>query len=120
MEKKTLVFGASLKPRRYSYLAVHKLVAYGIPVLAFGPKSGTIAGTHVDTTLEPYNNIDTLTMYLNPKKQKQYYDAIISLKPRRIIFNPGSENPEFYSILSEHKIGFEVACTLTLLATDQY
>jgi predicted CoA-binding protein len=120
MSKKTLVFGASLKPGRYSYLAIHKLLAHGLPVSAFGTKSGTIAGVRVDTQLNAFDGIDTITMYLNPKNQKAYYSDIVSLGPRRIIFNPGSENPDFYSILSKHKIHIEEACTLTLLATDQY
>jgi len=70
--------------------------------------------------LKDYEDIDTVTLYLSSKRQKEYYDYIILLHPKRIIFNPGTENPEFYQILKENNIDFEVACTLTLLATNQY
>ena len=120
MSKKTLVLGASLKPNRYSNYAVQKLVANKHEVVAFGLKKGIVSGVEIDTELLPYNTIDTVTLYLNPKRQKEYYDYIISLKPKRVIFNPGTENPELYNILSENNILFEAACTLVLLSTKQY
>lgn len=120
MGKKTLVFGASLKPDRYSNIAVKKLIDNDIEVLAFGLRSGDIHGVKIETVLLPYKDIHTVTLYVNPSRQKQYYDYIVSLKPKRVIFNPGTENPEFYHILKENNIEFEVACTLTLLATEQY
>jgi len=67
-----------------------------------------------------FQNIDTVTLYLNPKNQKEYYQQIVDLNPRRVIFNPGTENPEFYEILENAGIEVEVACTLVLLATGQY
>ncbi len=67
-----------------------------------------------------YNDVDTVTVYLNPKRQKPFYDYIVSLKPKRVIFNPGTENPEFYSILKDNNIPFEESCTLVLLSTNQY
>lgn len=120
MKKKTLVFGASIKPNRYSNYAIQRLVANDYEVFAYGIKGGTISGIIVDTTLKPYENIDTVTLYLNAKRQKEYYNYIIGLKPKRIIFNPGTENPEFYNILDKHHIFFEEACTLVLLSTNQY
>jgi hypothetical protein len=120
MNKKTLVLGASLNPTRYSYMAVNRLKQSGHEVLAIGLKQGTINGVQIDTDLMPYKDIDTITLYLNPKNQEIYYDYILSLKPNRIIFNPGTENPEFYNILKMNDIDFEVACTLVLLSTNQY
>ncbi|WMQ63584.1 CoA-binding protein [Imtechella halotolerans] len=118
--KYTLVMGASLKPDRYSYLAVSRLVAANHKVSAFGRQQGVIAGIVVETSLEAYQGVDTVTLYLNPKAQKEYYSYICSLQPKRVIFNPGTENPEFYDILKKHAIEVEVACTLVLLATNQY
>ncbi|WP_034041194.1 CoA-binding protein [Wocania ichthyoenteri] len=120
MNKKTLVLGVSLKPNRYSNFVIQKLVNNGYEVVAFGLKNGEVAGVYIDTELKQYKNIDTVTLYLNPKRQVAYYDYIVSLKPNRVIFNPGTENPEFYQILKENNIEFEVACSLVLLSTNQY
>ena len=120
MSKKTLVLGASLKPQRYSNIAVTRLVKYNHEVKAFGLRDGKVNGVTIDTELLPYKNINTVTLYLNPKRQVEYYDYIISLKPERVIFNPGTENPEFYKLLEENDIDYEVACTLVLLGTGQY
>lgn len=120
MGKKTLVLGASLKPNRYSNMAVRKLVNYGYEVVAFGLKTGEEAGIVIDTQLKLYKNLDTVTLYVNPKKQKDYYNYIVGLNPKRVIFNPGTENPEFYKILKDNNIYFEEACTLVLLSTNQY
>ena len=118
--KKTLVLGASLKPDRYSNLAIHRLVNYDQAVVAIGLRSGEVAGITIHTFLTSFDDIHTVTLYLNPSRQKQYYDYIIGLAPERVIFNPGTENPEFYDILQEAGIDVEVACTLVLLSTDQY
>lgn len=120
MSKKTLVLGASLKPNRYSNIALRKLVNYNHEVVAFGMKAGEEAGVVIDTELKDYKSIDTVTLYLNPKRQEEYYNYIVSLKPKRVIFNPGTENPELYTILKENDITFEVACTLVLLSANQY
>ncbi|RXJ50477.1 CoA-binding protein [Gelidibacter gilvus] len=119
-KKKTLVFGASLNPSRYSNTAMHRLVASGHDVVAFGLKEGEVAGIKIDTELISYNGIDTVTLYMNPTRQEPFYDHLISLKPNRVIFNPGTENPEFFELLSQAKIEFETACTLVLLGTNQY
>jgi predicted CoA-binding protein len=120
MKKKTLVLGASLKPERYSNFVIRKLVNQGFEVVAFGLKQGEVAGIPIDTDLLPYKDLHTVTLYVNPKKQSMYYDYVVSLKPKRVIFNPGTENPEFYEILKKHNIFFEVACSLVLLSTNQY
>jgi len=120
MDKKTLVFGASLKPNRYSNFVIQKLVNKGFEVVAFGLKMGEIAGVTVGNELLPFKGLHTITVYLNMRNQKTYYDYIMSLKPKRIIFNPGTENPEFYSILKSKNIYFEEACSLVLLSTNQY
>jgi len=118
--KKTLVLGASLKPQRYSNMAVRRLVNYRHDTVAFGMREGEEAGVIIDTELKQYHDIDTVTLYLNPKRQEQYYEYVVSLKPKRVIFNPGTENPEFYKILKANNIDFEIACTLVLLSTNQY
>lgn len=120
MSKKTLVIGASLKPNRYSNMAIERLVSFQHDVVAFGLRAGTVSGVAIDTELKPYSNIDTVTLYLNPENQKAYYQYIISLHPKRVIFNPGTENPEFYRLLHAANIESEVACTLVLLSTNQY
>jgi len=117
---KTLVFGASLKPNRYSNYAIQRLVDNNHEVVAFGLKDGEVDGVSIDTSLKAYEDLDTVTLYLNAKRQIAYYDYIIGLKPRRVIFNPGTENPEFFKLLKENNIDFEVACTLVLLSTNQY
>ena len=118
--KKTLVFGASLNPDRYSNIAINRLYLAGIAVSAFGNKEGLVSGVQIDEVLKPYTNIHTVTLYLNPKHQEAYYDYIIGLNPTRVIFNPGTENPVLYGLLNEASIAYEVACTLVLLSTDQY
>lgn len=120
MKKRTLVLGASLKPHRYSNLAIRRLVANGHEVKAFGLREGIVDGVTIDTELINYEKIDTVTLYLNPKRQIEFYDYIINLKPKRVIFNPGTENPEFYNLLKVNAIKFEIACTLVLLSTNQY
>ncbi|WP_438963462.1 CoA-binding protein [Winogradskyella sp.] len=120
MNKTTLVLGASLKPDRYSNIAINRLRGKDHEVKAFGLKSGEINNVPIDTELISYNDINTISMYLSPQRQKSYYDYIIGLSPKRVIFNPGTENPELYKILEENNIEVEVACTLVLLATNQY
>jgi len=119
-EKTTLVIGASLKPERYSNKAINMLIANEIETKAFGLREGEVAGITIDTQLLPYTEIDTVTLYVNAKRQPQFYDYIISLKPKRVIFNPGTENVEFQELLSKENIAFEEACTLVLLSTGQY
>lgn len=118
--KKTLVLGASVDPARYSNLAVKKLTAYNHPVVALGKKTGNIGNTIIETEKKDLDNIDTVTLYLNPLHQKEYYDYIFSLHPKRIIFNPGAENEELADLAKEKGIIAQEACTLVLLSTNQY
>lgn len=118
--KKTLVLGASIKPERYSYLAITKLVEKGHSVLAIGQNTGEVAGVKIQTKTIPLKNIDTVTLYLNPLHQRDYYNYIVEAKPKRVIFNPGAENPEFIQLLELNNIKTEVACTLVLLSINQY
>lgn len=118
--KKTLVIGASENPRRYSYLAIQKLNAYQHTVAAIGLRKGTIGDTVIDTEKKPFEGIDTVTLYLNPTRQKEYYDYILSLHPKRIIFNPGTENDELAKLAVQNDIQPMEACTLVMLSTGQY
>jgi predicted CoA-binding protein len=118
--KNTLVFGASLKPNRYSNLVIHRLVEKEIQTQAFGIRFGTIGGIEVKTKLEGIQGTHTVTLYINSVRQLEYYQDILTLKPIRVIFNPGTENPDFYKLLKENNIEVTVACTLVLLSTGQY
>ncbi len=118
--KKTLVLGASLKSNRYSNLAINKLVRFNHDVVAIGLREGEVSGVQIETDLMDFKNVDTVTLYLNPTRQAQYYKYIVGLKPKRVIFNPGTENPELYKVLRQANIDIEVACTLVLLSTNQY
>lgn len=118
--KKTLVIGASENPRRYSYLAIQKLNAFEHAVAAIGLRKGVVGNTTIDTEKKPFEDIDTVTLYLNPTRQKEYYDYILSLKPKRIIFNPGTENEELAALAIKNNIKPMEACTLVMLSTGQY
>ncbi len=118
--KKTLVLGATAKPEKYAYKAISLLVEKGHSVLAIGQNAGEVAGIKIQTKAIPLKNVDTITLYLNPTRQRDYYNYIVESKPKRVIFNPGTENPEFYQLLELNGIKAEVACTLVLLTTNQY
>ncbi|MBS1566489.1 MAG: CoA-binding protein [Bacteroidetes bacterium] len=118
--KKTVVLGASDNPARYSYLAVNRLRSKGHPVVAIGRKPGKVADVELQTDKKPESAVDTVTLYLNPAHQKEYYDYILSLQPRRIIFNPGAENEELENLAQKNNIETLEACTLVMLSTGQY
>jgi len=118
--KKTLVIGASENPGRYSNLAIKKLQAYGHAVVALGKRKGAVGTVTIETEKKPMDNIDTVTLYLNPLNQQEYYDYIFSLHPRRIIFNPGAENETLEALAQQKGIMAQEACTLVLLSTGQY
>ena len=117
---KTLVFGASLRPDRFSNLAVNRLLDHNIVTEAFGLKKGKIREVQIKTNSVDFQNIHTITLYIGPLRQPDYYEDILKINPKRVIFNPGTENKEFQKILEEQGIQVEVACTLVLLATNQY
>lgn len=118
--KKTLVMGASENPSRYSYLALQLLRQYGHPVVALGRKAAVVKDVEILTAPPGLDDIDTVTLYLNPLHQEPYYDYVISLRPRRVIFNPGTENESFQERLEQEKIPYMEACTLVMLRTGQY
>ncbi|MHC5353993.1 CoA-binding protein [Myroides sp. LJL115] len=115
-----VVIGASLKPERYSNQAICLLKQYHHNVYAYGPRSGSVCQVNIDTELNKYKDIHTVTMYINPNAQMELYQYIISLQPKRVLFNPGTENPEFYALLKENGINYEEGCTLVLLRTNQF
>jgi len=119
-KKKTLVLGASANPERYSYLALTRLQHSGHPVVAIGKKKAMVNGVEINTDKSLASDIDTVTLYLNPIHQKEYYNYIISLKPKRIIFNPGTENSELEALAKANGIEPVQACTLVLLSTGQF
>jgi uncharacterized protein len=120
MQKKTIVLGASENEDRASNMAVKKLIAYNHPVIAIGKKAGLIKDVPIVEELLPQAFVDTITLYLNEKNQKKYFDFIFSVNPKRIIFNPGAENDELEQLAKEKGIQTMNACTLVLLSTNQY
>lgn len=120
MKNKTLVIGASLKKERYSNKAIRMLREHDIDVVALGLRKGTVADVELETEKMNFEDIDTVILYLNPKRQEAYYDYIVGLQPRRVIFNPGTENEGFINLLKENSIETEIACTLVMLSTNQY
>ena len=118
--KKTLILGASGNPGRYSYLAVTRLRGKGHSVVAIGRKQATVGDVEIGADKQPLTDIDTVTLYLSPMHQKEYYDYILSLHPRRVIFNPGAENPELATLARANGIEPVEGCTLVMLGTGQY
>ena len=117
---KTLVIGASINPERYSYKAIHLLVKHKIEVIPLGIKPGLVANLSIVSRFIVQNNIHTITLYLEASKQYLYYDFILKINPKRVLFNPGTENPELAKLLNEKDIPWENACTLVLLSSNQY
>ncbi len=118
--RKTLVIGASEKPERYAFKAITSLVEHGHPVVALGGKSGEVAGVSFNAEKILFSDIDTITLYIGPPNQIPYYEYLEQLNPKRVIFNPGTENDELQERLKAKGIEVEVACTLVLLASNQY
>ncbi len=117
---RTLVVGASNKPGRFSYLAIKSLVNHNVDVFAIGARTGNVDGVEIFTQKTDIDNIHTVTLYLNSKNQASYIDYIVGLKPKRIIFNPGTENPELLSKARENKIEVVFDCTLVMLKNGSY
>jgi len=116
----TLVIGASENPERYAYKAVKMLQEHGFKLIAFGLKPGCIGNVLIQTTFPEKTEIDTVTLYVGPERQATLIPEIIALKPRRIIFNPGTESPNFIKLAQDADIETVIACTLVLLATESY
>lgn len=118
--KNTLVLGASPNPSRASFEAVSRMINLGYPLVAFGAREGAIGDVTIETQY-PFNlKFHTISLYLNPNNQQQYYTAILDSLPKRIIFNPGTENPEL--VMKARKLGIETlnACTLVMLSLNSY
>jgi len=118
--KKTLVIGASDDSSRYSNMAIRSLRKHNHEVVGIGNRPGTVLDVSFDKEKLPFENIDTVTLYINPSRQAEYYDYILSLHPKRIIFNPGTENPELERMAEGNGINAMEACTLVLLSTGQF
>jgi predicted CoA-binding protein len=120
VKDKTLVLGASEEPSRYSNMAIRMLRKYGFPVVAIGKKSGQVEDVAITSGTPVLEDIDTVTLYMNPMHQRPLLDWIISLSPRRIIYNPGTENPELQALATSKGIENLEACTLVMLSTGVY
>lgn len=120
--KKTVIIGATTNPARYAYLAANMLTQYGHQIVPVGIKKGELFGEGILNIRErpSIETVDTITLYIGPAHQPEWYDYLIGLKPRRIIFNPGTENPEFEQMLEDQGIEVLEACTLVLLRTNQF
>lgn len=120
IKKATLVFGASPNPDRFSFKAVQRLVAAGHPVFPLGLRKGTIGQLDIIQGTPELLGVDTITLYVRAELQRAYYDYFFSLKPKRIIFNPGTENYELMRLARSKNIEVEAACTLVMLSLGDY
>ena len=120
MNFKTLVVGASTNPQRFSYLAIKSLEKHNVDIVAIGRREGNINGVSIKTERPQLNDIHTISLYLNPDNQKDYIDYFIKLKPKRIIFNPGTENGELMKLARENDIEVVFGCTLVMLSNGTY
>lgn len=118
-KKLTLVIGASENPSRYSNMAIRSLRKHGHPILALAKRKGWVDDIKIQTEF-PNEEVDTVTLYVGPMHQPEYYEKVLQLKPRRVVFNPGTENPEFENLLEENDIEAVEACTLVMLSVGNY
>ncbi len=116
----TVVIGASPNPARYAYAATQRLRRAGYPVVAVGLREGQIGDVAIQTDRPAVPAVDTVTLYVGPQNQPAWQEYILSLRPRRIIFNPGTENPALAAAAAANGIATEEACTLVLLSTGGY
>jgi uncharacterized protein len=120
MKKKTVIIGASENPERYAFMAAHRLVKYGHPIVNLGKKEGTVAGEPIHTNKPALEEVDTVTLYVNPTHQKEWYAYILALQPKRIIFNPNTENNDLEQLAREKGIETVEGCTLVMLGSGQF
>ncbi len=120
--KKTVIIGASPNPSRYAYRAAQMLTRYGHPIVPLSIKKGSVAGEEIlDLRQKPeIPDVDTVTLYVGPQNQPEWYDYILSLSPRRVIFNPGTENGEFIQQVRQQGIEPVMGCTLVMLQAGTY
>ena len=119
-DKKTLVLGATPDTSRYAYLAANRLVSKGHTIVNVGIKTGEVAGVPIEKPQTIHHDIDTVTLYVGPQHQPELYNYILDTNPKRIIFNPGTENSELRRLANEKGIQTENACTLVLLSIGEY
>jgi predicted CoA-binding protein len=119
-QKRTLVLGASLKPHRFSYKAVIKLVRHHIPVIAVGLREGAIGEVKIVKPFPELSDIHTITLYIGPRNQSPYIDYILKINPARVIFNPGTENPELEALLRSKGIEVMENCMLVMLSKGEF
>ncbi|MFD2200677.1 CoA-binding protein [Shivajiella indica] len=121
-EKKTVILGATENRMRYAYVAAEMFAERDMPFVPVGIKKGQVFGREIlDLKEKPaIKDVHTVTLYIGPQNQQDWYDYIISLKPKRIIFNPGTENPELMALAKENGIQVCQACNLVLLSTGQF
>lgn len=119
-KKQTLILGASIKLERYSNKAIRKLRAYGHPVFAVGLREGVVEDVRIRKTFPKNKSVHTVSLYIGPHRQAPLYESILQLKPQRIIFNPGTENPVFQQQAKERGIETIEHCTLVMLDTGQF
>jgi predicted CoA-binding protein len=117
---KVLVYGASTNPSRYAYIATELLLQHGHEVSLVGIKKGEVLGLTIQQDQPVLKDIDTVTLYVGPANQEGLFDYLMALVPRRVIFNPGTENPDLERALENAGIQTEEACTLVLLHTGQF
>lgn len=122
MSKKTVIIGATTNPGRYAYLAAEMLTEYKHEIVPVGIKSGVVLGKEIlPIQSQPHiEGVDTITLYIGPQHQPEHYEYLLSLKPKRVIFNPGTENAEFEKMVEEAGAEAWQACTLVLLRSGQY
>ena len=118
--KKTIVLGATPDSSRYAYLASNKLVRFGHEIINVGIKKGEVAGVPIEKPEYIHSDIDTITLYVGSRNQESLYDYILNTKPKRIIFNPGTENPELENLAEQKGIETVLGCTLVMLSTGEY
>ncbi len=117
-----MIVGATTNRGRYAYLAAEMLTEYGNEIVPVGIKKGEVFGKEIlDIRSKPYvADIDTLTLYIGPDHQPEWYDYLLNLRPKRIIFNPGTENEEFQRKATQQGVEVLEACTLVMLRSNQY
>jgi hypothetical protein len=115
-----VVLGASPDPGRYSYRAVRQLVKRNYEVVAIGKKKGLIGDILIETGQPPIQDVHTILIYLSPHHQGEIFDYVLSLRPKRVIFNPGTESPEFEEILISHNVEVVHDCSLVMMAMDRF
>jgi predicted CoA-binding protein len=120
--KKTVIIGATTNPGRYAYLAARMLKEYNHEIVPVGIKDGAVFGEEILNIFQrpAVKDVHTVTLYIGPQRQPEHVDYILSLQPKRIIFNPGTENEEFIRRAKEQGVETLEACTLVMLRSLQY